>query len=168
MSVADEEWRGIPSQPGYEASSMGRIRSVDRVIHYSDGRIRRYPSVLLKQCVVPSGHMQVSCEKRSVNRKVHRLVAEAFLGSSDKMVCHKNGDPADNRIENLYYGTTSDNLRDAVRHGTHGGVKKTHCKYGHELTPDNIYWCGKYGTSRRCRICALACARFHERKRAAK
>lgn len=30
---------------------------------------------------------------------------------------------------------------------------KTHCKRGHELTPDNIIWHGKYGTGRMCLRC---------------
>ncbi|MBL3752345.1 NUMOD4 motif-containing HNH endonuclease [Mycobacteroides abscessus] len=166
MSVA-EEWRAVPSAPGYEVSSLGNARSVRRRVTYSDGRVRVYPEAPLSPSLEGGGYKQVTCGKVG-KRKIHRMVAEAFFGPSDLLVLHKNGNRTDNRVENLYYGTTSDNLRDAVRHGTHGGIRKTHCKYGHELTPDNIYWCGKYGTSRRCRICALACARFHERKRAAK
>jgi hypothetical protein len=32
--------------------------------------------------------------------------------------CHNNGDPADNRLENLRWDTHITNYRDAVRHGT--------------------------------------------------
>lgn len=43
-----------------------------------------------------------------------------------------------------------------------GPAKKSHCKYGHALTPDNLYWYGK--NQRACRTCALK--RASERKRA--
>jgi hypothetical protein len=57
---------------------------------------------------------------KSVTRYIHRLVAEAFIGPiPDGMdVCHKDGDKANNCFENLYIGTKSQNMRDAIRHGT--------------------------------------------------
>lgn len=31
--------------------------------------------------------------------------------------CHRDGDPSNNRVENLYWGTHADNMRDSVDHG---------------------------------------------------
>lgn len=47
-------------------------------------------------------------------RKVHRLVALAFIGPAlDHMeVCHSNGDRADNRVENLRWDTRKNNIKD--------------------------------------------------------
>lgn len=64
---------------------------------------------------------------------IHRLVLEAFVGPCPRghEACHNNGNPADNRLENLRWGTREDNLRDIVRHGTrrkgdsHGRAKLT-------------------------------------------
>jgi len=44
----------------------------------------------------------------------------AFFGPPPKgiQVRHLNGNPKDNRLENLAYGTRSDNAKDAIRHGT--------------------------------------------------
>jgi len=56
---------------------------------------------------------------------VHVLVLEAFGCKRPKgMVCrHLNGDPNDNRIENLAWGTRAQNCLDAVAHGTHPSAK---------------------------------------------
>ncbi len=59
--------------------------------------------------------------KRKKPRQVHRLVLETYVGSCPEgMVCrHLNGDPADNRLKNICWGTPSENVHDAIRHGTH-------------------------------------------------
>ncbi len=87
--------------------------------------------------------------------KVHHLVAEAFIGPRPPgmVVCHNNGDPLDNRVENLRYDTQANNITDMHDHrGGHHNSLKTHCKYGHDITdPSNIY---KNGNGRKCRTCA--------------
>jgi hypothetical protein len=48
---------------------------------------------------------------------VHRLVALAFLDNPDfkRVVNHKNGNPKDNRLENLEWATHSENNAHAYR-----------------------------------------------------
>jgi hypothetical protein len=50
---------------------------------------------------------------------VHELVLSTFAGlrPAKHECCHINGIPTDNRLENLRWGTRSDNIRDSVRHG---------------------------------------------------
>lgn len=57
---------------------------------------------------------------RGNTRHVHRLVANAFLGPTPigMEVRHKDGDRANPHVNNLEFGTRSDNNYDAVRHGT--------------------------------------------------
>jgi hypothetical protein len=57
---------------------------------------------------------------RGNSQCVHKLVLLAFVGPNPpKYEClHANGDPADNRLVNLRWGTRSENIQDAVRHGT--------------------------------------------------
>lgn len=92
-------------------------------------------------------------EKTTAN--VHRLVCEAFHGPAPEgkpLACHKDGDALNNRAENLYWGSLSDNMRDSVRHGTHPNARKTHCKRGHKL-PDATE------KGRKCPTCARDSAR---------
>lgn len=51
---------------------------------------------------------------------VHQLVLRAFVGPQEKgmEVRHLNNNPTDNRLENLCYGTKSENMQDAVASGT--------------------------------------------------
>lgn len=57
---------------------------------------------------------------RGIHRSIHSMVAEAFIGPcpSGQEVRHKNGKRDDPRASNLEYGTRSDNVRDAIKHGT--------------------------------------------------
>lgn len=51
---------------------------------------------------------------RGSTRTVHTLVMEAFVGPAPKgqEVRHLDGDPSNNRLGNLAYGSRSQNLRD--------------------------------------------------------
>lgn len=68
------------------------------------------------------GHLEVSIKinGRRIHEYVHRLVAEAFIPNPHNypLVRHLNDDPTDNRVENLAWGTQSDNMQDAIEHGT--------------------------------------------------
>lgn len=75
-------------------------------------------------------------------------------------VMHLNGNPADNRVENLRYGTHRDNQRMMVDHGTHVSARKTRCPQGHKY--DRVSKDGR----RRCKRCeAAAQRRYRSRKR---
>lgn len=130
----NEHWRPVPGHPNYQVSDMGRVRSVD---HWQrvrgDGRAFRRGKVL-KPGVGSKGHLQVQLDGGKW-RRVHTLVLEAFVGPrpGGKLGLHRDGQAANNRVENLYWGTHSDNAKDAVRHGTHHQASKTECKYGHPL-----------------------------------
>jgi len=58
------------------------------------------------------------------NYLVHQLILETFVGPRpDGMeCCHNNGIRTDNRLENLRWGTRSENQQDSIKHGTHGGL----------------------------------------------
>ena len=155
-----EAWLPVPGFEGwYEVSSAGRVRS----LHTSALRV-------LSQTQDRSGHMRVTLYrdgKAHPGKLVHQMVAGAFLGPRpDGFVCrHLNGNPTDNRPENLAWGTYSQNELDSVQHGTHGMASRTHCKNGHEFTSDNTRWTPDGW--RRCRACARVAWAEHDRRRRA-
>lgn len=125
-----ERWAPVPGFEGaYEVSDHGRVRSVDRVTVYQRvrrGRLaevtRRHRGHLLSPGTVKSGH-QLVVLGRGNSRLVHALVLMAFVGprppGADSL--HWDGDPANNRLANLRWGTRAENVADALRHGTHRG-----------------------------------------------
>lgn len=50
---------------------------------------------------------------------VHRLVATHFLSNPDNLrcVCHKDDNPRNNDVSNLFWGSHADNMQDMIRKG---------------------------------------------------
>lgn len=156
-----EEWRPVLGYEGfYEVSSLGSVRSVARVVRASNGEMRKYPGKVLRQSTAFRGYASVGLRKNTVPRtaRVHVLVATAFLqrGLGHTHVRHLNGDPGDNRVENLAWGTPSENGLDTVRHGRNRKANQTHCVNGHEFTPENTATRRDRPRARVCRECARA------------
>ena len=126
-----EIWKPIKGYEGlYEASSEGRIRSVDRIVERSlpnkKTRICNQKGRILKPIIHPGRRsnikdrysIKLSKEGKVKGHQWHRLVAEAFLGDvTNKEVNHINGDPKDNRISNLELVTRLENINHAFRNG---------------------------------------------------
>lgn len=161
-----ERWLPIPGyEDSYEVSSIGRVRSLDRMSEYRNRNgetIRRaVRGRLLKTRVGARGYPYVNLSKGNRNFRswvIHRLVLLAFVGPLPVGLVsrHLNGIRTDNRLENLCYGTYSENMSDMVSHGTHSELRKTHCKRGHELTVEN---CNASQLKRGRRDC-IACQKF--------
>lgn len=124
-----EIWKPIPGYGGhYEASSMGRIRVLPRVIvkpHSNTGEMREfhYAGRVLNPAKRKGGYLSVTLgiDGKDHTCSVHRLVLMAFGGPCpDGMVCcHNNGDASDNRPENLRWDTPYNNNQDRKKHGNY-------------------------------------------------
>ena len=82
-----------------------------------------------------------------MTRLVYHLVLEAFVGQrpDGTEARHLNDQPADDRLVNLKWGTSSENKQDLIRN-----TNRTRCSRGHKYTDETTYW---YGNTRQCRIC---------------
>lgn len=118
-SNSTEEWRDIVGYEGlYMVSNHGRIKSIGRGI----GRSR--VSKVLLGSTDESGRKSISLHKSPHPHrrfKVHRLVLTTFVGPCpDGMEgCHNDGNPSNNRLDNLRWDTHIENEKDKTAHGTH-------------------------------------------------
>jgi len=119
-----EIWKDVPGYEGqYQVSNQGRVRSLDREIEqmsrWGTSYIKSVRGVMLQPGRMPAGHVSVSLGRNN-SQCVHKLVLLAFVGAAPSgcECLHDNGDPSDNHLENLRWGTRGENIRDAVRHGT--------------------------------------------------
>lgn len=146
-----EAWRPVAGyETTYEVSSTGRVRSVDR----TDALGRRKSGVMLKLWRDPKGRLHA--ELQGKRHTVSRLVLEAFVGPAPVGTegCHNDGNPSNNQLGNLRWGSRSSNTRDAVKHGTNACTKRTHCPEGHPLTEGNLVkWHSEKLGHRACLIC---------------
>ncbi|QOH59937.1 hypothetical protein C6Y44_27920 (plasmid) [Rhodococcus rhodochrous] len=138
-----EVWVPVKGYEGhYEVSTHGRVKSLTRTLPHAHSGTKTYPETILSPAVAKKGHLQVGLNLDGKRRTVlvHHLVAEAFLGERPEglQVRHLDGNPANNHVTNLLWGTGGENNRDAVRHGTHYAASKTECPRGHLLVPPNL------------------------------
>lgn len=153
--MGDETWLPVAGYEGsYEVSDLGRIRSIDR----RDRQGRMCRGLVLKLRADRDGYLTFHTGRPRRVLRVHRLVLLAFQGPAPEgatEVRHVDGDPANNHLANLRWGTSAENKADQVRHGTHRNASKTHCPQGHPYDEANTYV--PPGTNNRaCRACARA------------
>lgn len=166
MPSPAESWRPVVGFEGaYEVSTLGRVRSLYRVVPHSRTGTRTIPDRILSQQLRSKGSLRPNTKrypevelrdgrshKRHV-RKVHRLVLESFVGPrpDNCVACHANDDPTDNRLANLRWDTHSANTKDSVINGCHPQSRKTTCRKGHAYAAGNLYLRPDGG--RGCREC---------------
>jgi len=111
----EEVWKDIIGFEGlYQFSNLYRIKSLPK-----EGSHKEY----LQSCIDKQGYPRITLRKNGIShvRKIHRLVLEYYIGlCPEGMQCrHLNDKKNDYRIENLRWGTASENQQDSIRNGTH-------------------------------------------------
>lgn len=125
--MTEEIWRPVVGYEGlYEVSSYGRVRSLDKYVKYSNGRINLHKGRILSLWKDTNGYLMCNLYLNKNMKKVsiHRLVAQAFLPNIDNLpeVNHKDEDKTNNSVDNLEwcdrsynnnYGTRKDKERES-------------------------------------------------------
>ena len=143
-----EDWKPIPGFEHYDVNSVGDVRS----------RQGRNPRLLARR-LDRRGYVRYSlCSHGKVqDRFAHQLVLEAFLGPrpQGQGTRHLDGNPGNNRLDNLEYADHAVNMADQYAHGTraraasHGMAK---------LTCDQVDTIRRSAAPARVLACMLGCS----------
>jgi hypothetical protein len=115
------QWRPIPDFPAYRVTEEGRLLTC-----WGRGGSRRRLTDQWREVVgdtCHAGHRKVTLYAGDGRRRrvmLAALVLEAFIGPAPPgkpWSLHGDGNPANNRLDNLRWGTPADNGGDMVRHG---------------------------------------------------
>jgi hypothetical protein len=135
----EEIWKDIIGYEGYyEVSNYGNIRSIDRIIEGGKwGKEKRKSKNICK--VLCHGICRVKLCKCGVKNfySLSHLVLETFgVPRIPYMICcHNDGNPMNNRIDNLRWDTIKSNCEDSVKHGVQVNGERVHT---HKLTEEDV------------------------------
>lgn len=115
-----EIWKPIKGYEGfYEVSNTGKVKSVIRTVIDKNGRVIPLQGRILRACFVCSENLAVVLMKGNKRdpRIVARLVAEAFIPNSNKLLCvrHKDGNKLNNNVSNLEWCTRGENYKEFLK-----------------------------------------------------
>ena len=129
-----ELWLPIPNFINYEASNLGRLRSLN---YKRSGCVK-----VIKPSLGKDGYLQtmlLNDNGRYQSWKVHKFITLSFLGarSEGMEVNHKDGIKTNNNICNLEYCTRSENMVHAFANGLEKPMRGE-LNGNAKLTKDNV------------------------------
>jgi hypothetical protein len=157
--ISPERWLPVVGFEGlYSVSDAGRVRSEERICYGGDHAVH---ARILAPILGADGYLSVQLRRdgKTVACKVHRLVLSAFVGQRPSTTDSRHADrrPTNNRLENLSWGSRSENMADAVKHrttnrGERGPMSKLTNEQAAEIRASPVIarmLANKYGLSRR-------------------
>jgi hypothetical protein len=116
----DEEFKDIDGFAGYRVNRDGEVQSCWKRSGLRDRMTSDW--LPLRPIRRKHGHLSVNLHRGGTKtpKYIHHLVLETFVGPRPPglICCHWDGDPANNRVENLRWDTHRANCNDMLRHGT--------------------------------------------------
>lgn len=132
-NLPGEQWVPIKGYEGYyEISNMGRVKALARKVKAKSSSYIILPEEIRLNRLNNQGYVRLNFSKNRVveHLNVHRLVAYAFIPLiPDKpFINHKNGIRHDNRVDNLEWCTTAENVLHGFR--SNGRIHPHKNKFG--------------------------------------
>ena len=150
----NEVWKDVVGYEGlYQVSDRGNVRSVAR----KDSIGRKCGGRILKPKPNTNDYIRVGLCKNGIrkNKRVHRLVAEAFIPNPEKLpqVNHKDENPSNNELSNLEWCTSEYNSNhgtrnERIRQAHSKRVKAVNVETGEVLVFSSTAEAGRKGYSR--------------------
>lgn len=133
----EEIWKDIPDYEGlYQISNLGRVKSLEKTMWNNHKNIKK-EEMILKPNKVGKGYYCVKLYKNKEYKmkKVHRLVAQAFIDNPEnkKQVNHIDGDKENNCVNNLEWCTCRENIKHSWKNNLHKSLKGKYNKLSKEI-----------------------------------
>lgn len=162
--LPDEVWKDVSGFDGhYAVSNFGRVKSLHRDLPHAEHGVWHISERLLKQRLAgkeSSRYYSVSLHignGKMKNKKVHRMVAEAFIPrvQGKDFINHKDGNKLNNFVSNLEWCTPKENSDHAWENGLCENVREAHRQRVINIETGEVFQsineaCRKYGISHRC------------------
>jgi len=145
-----EVWVDIINYEGlYQVSNLGRIKRLSRLINVNSNRwgpIKMNDEKIHTAILPSSRYLNVSLCKNGKPKlfQVHRLVAQHFIPNPENksQVNHKNLNKRDNRVINLEWATSKENMNHAYANKRHEMIKNRVKDQSHYKSKDVLTYAG--------------------------
>lgn len=128
-----EHWKTIEWASNYQVSTLGRVRQLGRTFERKNPKHPQFSQVINIKPKLLDGWVRMRKEKpickivtlrvngQNKTYRIHQLILSTFIGPCPPGLegCHNNGDPLDNRLDNLRWDTHQNNMADRKAHGTY-------------------------------------------------
>ena len=121
------KWAYLPGYPHIRVSDDGQV--------WSDAKRR-----MLDGTINNTGHRAFCIGPPRISLTAGAMMLMAFIGPRpDGMeCCHNDGNPRNDKLDNLRWGTRKDNIADAIRHGTHSCLRRGEDHNGSKLSFEDV------------------------------
>lgn len=133
-----EIWKDIKDFEGiYQVSTFGRIKRLSRKT-INEGLLGKnkelqLKEIILKPSTITKGYKGITLTKgkKRYPKKVHRLVAEAFIPNPNNkpQINHIDCNKSNNNVNNLEWCTNSENQKHAFKNGLNSSKKANEARW---------------------------------------